>query len=148
MEREILTELEIPAPVERVWQVLTDSAAFPRWNPVVRRLRHRGPLLAGAPALLTIELLPGRPPLVIPIRIRCVDHHRELSWEGGAGPLIRGVHYFRVARLAADRTCFSHGERFSGPLVPLLWPALEPVLRRSYSAFNEALAARVAATAP
>jgi uncharacterized protein YndB with AHSA1/START domain len=36
--KEIHTEIEIDAPAEKVWRVLTDFAAYPEWNPFVRRL--------------------------------------------------------------------------------------------------------------
>jgi hypothetical protein len=29
----ICTQIEIQAPVERVWQLLTDFTAFPHWDP-------------------------------------------------------------------------------------------------------------------
>src|SRR5208337_3854746 len=34
--KEIHTEIEINAPAEKVWKVLTDFAAYPEWNPFVR----------------------------------------------------------------------------------------------------------------
>ena len=35
--KELHSEIEINAPVERVWEVLTDFASYPRWNPFIRR---------------------------------------------------------------------------------------------------------------
>jgi len=35
--KEIRTEIEIEASAERIWQTLTDFAAFPEWNPFIRR---------------------------------------------------------------------------------------------------------------
>jgi uncharacterized protein YndB with AHSA1/START domain len=31
--RELGTEVEIAAPPERIWEILTDFAAYPDWNP-------------------------------------------------------------------------------------------------------------------
>ncbi len=36
--KEIHTEVEINAPAERVWRMLTDFRAYPEWNPFVRRV--------------------------------------------------------------------------------------------------------------
>jgi hypothetical protein len=35
--KEIRTEIEIGASAERIWQTLTDFAAFPEWNPFIHR---------------------------------------------------------------------------------------------------------------
>lgn len=36
---ELRAEIEIEAPVERIWEVLTDFEEFPEWNPFIRRIR-------------------------------------------------------------------------------------------------------------
>src|SRR3989442_15928757 len=36
---ELRTDIEIDAPAERVWEVLTDFDRFPDWNPFIRRIR-------------------------------------------------------------------------------------------------------------
>ena len=38
---EITATTEVPAPAERTWAVLTDTGAYPQWNPFVRRLTGR-----------------------------------------------------------------------------------------------------------
>ncbi len=40
------TEVEIDAPVERVWEIMTDFEAFPDWNPFIKKMR--GDLEVGA----------------------------------------------------------------------------------------------------
>jgi len=34
---ELHTEIGIQAPAERLWQILTDFATFPQWNPRIKR---------------------------------------------------------------------------------------------------------------
>src|SRR6266571_1159629 len=36
--KEVSAEIEIEAPAERVWEVLTDFAKFPEWNPFIRQM--------------------------------------------------------------------------------------------------------------
>src|SRR5215210_9363232 len=35
--KELHSEIEINAPAQRVWEVLTDFASYPQWNPFIRR---------------------------------------------------------------------------------------------------------------
>ena len=49
-KKEILTTIDIETSADRVWQILTDFAAFPQWNPFIRRAT--GNLQVGA--VLTI----------------------------------------------------------------------------------------------
>ena len=39
--KQIHTEIEISAPAERVWELLTDFAAYPQWNPFIRYISGR-----------------------------------------------------------------------------------------------------------
>ena len=38
---EISNQVMINAPVDQVWNVLTDFDRFPEWNPVIRRVEGR-----------------------------------------------------------------------------------------------------------
>ena len=45
MMKELRSEIEITASARRVWEILTDFAGFPQWNPFIRRAR--GNLVVG-----------------------------------------------------------------------------------------------------
>jgi uncharacterized membrane protein len=36
--KQLHTEVEIEAPAERVWELLTDFATYPEWNPFIRSI--------------------------------------------------------------------------------------------------------------
>jgi uncharacterized protein YndB with AHSA1/START domain len=36
--KELHSQIDINASAERVWQLLTDFASYPQWNPFIRRI--------------------------------------------------------------------------------------------------------------
>ena len=139
--KELYTAIEIDAPAERVWAILTDFARFPEWNPTIRRAR--GELRPGA--RLEVHQQPpgyrGRTsrPAVVGLEPGC-----EFRWLGQVGPqaLFSGEHIFAVEPLAGGRVRFVQREEFRGLLVPILWRTLNTRTRSGFEAMNRALKAR------
>lgn len=141
---EMMTTIEIDAPVARVWQELMDLAHWPHWNFAVRHLR--GPIAEGRTTRAELSVYG----LSIPIDVEIVriEPERELAWVGPRRTLRRlasGEHFFRLEALPGDRTRLVQGERFEGPAMPLLWRGLAPELHHLYGRSNEALKARIEA---
>jgi hypothetical protein len=140
MVREIATEIEIAGSAQRIWEVLSDFAAYPFWNPfllkvdgapkVAQRIRFWFELPRGfrAPACATVLK---------------ADQGRELRWAGSVPGLLRAEHYFVIERTGRARLRFRHGEIFSGLVLPLVWPILRGRGREFYEAMNVALKDRV-----
>jgi hypothetical protein len=57
----VLVETPIPAPVDMVWDVLTDVPRYSEWKPFITSIE--GDLQLGAKLRATLEL-PGRKPMV------------------------------------------------------------------------------------
>ena len=75
----IATVVEIDAPAIAIWRVLADFAAYPEWNPFIRRLE--GEPVAGARIRVTVEP-PGRKPMAFHAIVRAAEPGRELRWLG------------------------------------------------------------------
>jgi hypothetical protein len=117
--RELRREIEIDAPPERVWAVVTDFAAYRDWNPFIRRIS--GELREGARLEVRIEP-PGARATTFKPTVRAVQPNRELRWLGrlllpGA---FDGEHSLRIEPLEEGRSRFVQSERFTGVLVPLV----------------------------
>jgi len=132
------TQVEIDARPERVWAVLVDFAAYPRWNPFVRTIE-------GQPAVgasLTVQIQPpgGRAMRFRP-KLLTFDPGREMRWIGRV--LLPGVfdgeHVLRIEPLGEGRVRFHQNEHFSGLLVPLMRRSLDGATRQGFVAMNEAL---------
>jgi hypothetical protein len=135
------TEIEIAATAERVWEVLTDFAAFPRWNPFIRHID--GVLAPRARLEVRIQPPGGRAMTFRPTVLR-VEPPQLLSWRGRTfiPGLFDGEHLFEIEPLLHDRVRFMHGEDFRGLLVPLLASSLRTTTRRGFQQMNAALKTR------
>jgi hypothetical protein len=143
MAREISHTTEIDAPTEAVWNILTDTAAYPDWNPFVRQLE--GELREGARLDVRISLQEERTMRFTPT-VLAVRPARELRWRGRfvVRGLFDGEHSFELEELAAGRTRFTQRERFSGPLVRPFGRMLDET-EIGFAQMNEALKARAEA---
>jgi hypothetical protein len=135
---ELFSMLEIDAPAERVWQILTDFARYPEWNPLIRRID--GEPLKRAELDLLIHPDGARAMRFRP-RIVTFRPPRELRWRGRLPipGLFDGEHRFVVEHLGPRRSRLIHEQRFRGLLVPFLRRRLEAPVKRGFEAMNSAL---------
>ena len=135
------SERFIDAPPERVWQVLTDFAAYPQWNPLL--VEARGEARAGARVKVRAALKPGAGPrLRFSATVVRADAGAALVWKGGVPGVLFGEHFFHL-RPEGQGTRFEQGEVFTGLLSLLLGAGVRRRMERAYAAMNEALARRV-----
>lgn len=139
--RELRREIEIDAPPDRVWAVITDFAAYPEWNPFIRRIS--GELRVGARLEVRIEP-PGARATTFKPTVRAVEANRELRWLGRllVPGIFDGEHSLRVEPLEDGRSRFVQSERFSGVLVGLVKRTLAKT-DAGFGQMNAALKARV-----
>jgi hypothetical protein len=139
--RTIRSAIEIRAPLDSVWGVLTDFSAYPEWNPHLRRVR--GPPAVGA--RLTIR---SQPPNARPVVLRPVvttwSPPNELRWRSTfvSRFLFSGEHGFKLEALPNERVRFHQDETVSGLLVPLYARLRLPKTREGLAQVNEALRER------
>jgi hypothetical protein len=141
VSRLLHTEIAIAATPEAVWAILADFAAYPDWNPFVRRIS--GKLEAGA--TLEVDLAPpgGRAMTMRPT-LREVQPGRILRWLGHLGMpgLFDGEHSFQVEPSGEGQVRFVQSEHFSGVLVPLVMRFIGAATEQGFVAMNQALKER------
>jgi hypothetical protein len=141
MSSQLHTNIPIQATPQRVWEILTDFAAYPAWNPFVPRIS--GPVAPGS--RLDVQLQPrgGRGMRMRPTVLAAAPS-RELRWLGhlAVPGLFDGEHGFRIEPLGTDCVRFIQEERFSGLLAPLVLRLVERSTRQGFEAMNLALKAR------
>lgn len=80
--KKLHSEIEIDAPAERVWRLLTDFASYPEWNPFIRSIS--GQPTPGERLEVRIEPPGGRGMTFRPTVLTAEDNedNRELRWLG------------------------------------------------------------------
>lgn len=137
------SEIVIDAPPARVWQVLTDTAAYPEWNPVIVRLE--GPLQPGQ--TIEFENRGSKQTMTFRPTVLKAEANRELRWLGNLWlPRLFDVeHYFVLTPTADGKTHLTHGEHFKGILIPLTRRWLNSEIKDGFNRINAALKARAEA---
>ena len=139
--RTIRSAIEIRAPLDVVWRVLTDFDAYPAWNPHVRRVIGK-PRVGGR---LAIHTRPpgGRTVVMRPIILEWTPP-RELRWRATfvSPRMFSGEHGFSLEELGPSRVRFSQDETFSGLMVPLYAQLRLASTRLGFAQMNEALRTR------
>jgi hypothetical protein len=141
------TEIEITAPADIVWRVLSELAAYPDWNPFL--VRVDGELATGARLEVTFAPPGGKPMTMRPTVLR-VEPGRGFAWLGrlaGVPKLFDGEHSFAIEPIDGGRVRFVHSEEFGGILVPFLRKMLDTSTRAGFEALNAALKDRAEAIA-
>lgn len=139
----LVTEVLIDAPPERIWQILTDTSAYSEWNPVLVSLE--GQLQVGR--TIEVENRGSSGSMTFTPTVLAVHPSRELRWLGHLWRpgLFDGEHFFVLTPQPGDRTLMTHGETFSGLLVPLVKRWLHTGVKQDFLRINEALKNRAEA---
>jgi hypothetical protein len=139
--KELHSEIDIQASDERVWQLLTDFASFPQWNPFI--LRASGEPKTGTRLEATIQPSSARGMTFRPTVLKA-EPKRELRWLGHLliPGLFDGEHSLTIQPLEANRVRFVQHEIFRGILVPLFAHSLDTDTRRGFEEMNQALKMR------
>ena len=116
-------EIEIAAPPEVVWGVLTDVERWPRWNPDVKSAALAGPLAEGT----HFRWKSG--PATISSMLRVVDAPRLVAWTGSTLG-IRAVHVHRLEE-KDGATLVVTEESWDGLLVRVLGRSFTRTLQKA-----------------
>jgi len=138
--RRLEEAIEIDAPPETVWAVLTDFAAYPQWNPFILSIE-------GLPAVGERLVVNMKPPggfaMTFKPTVLEADAPRSFRWLGklGVSGVFDGEHRFEVQPIGEGRSRFVQSEVFKGILVPVLGMMFSKTAE-GFRTMNEALKQR------
>ncbi|MFA0961163.1 SRPBCC family protein [Roseivirga sp. BDSF3-8] len=133
MAKVISTSIRIHASAETVWQVVTDTARYPEWNPFITRLE--GELKVGNRIKVKIQKMTFKPVILV------CDSARELRWLGSLGikGIFDGEHAFLITDQGDGSVVFEQREKFTGLLTSLFSGMLEKDTLPGFRQMNEKL---------
>lgn len=144
-EAEVRAEIEIAAPAERIFDVLTDLESYGEWNPFTPRVEST--LRLGDPVHLHVHL---RSEKKLSHRVEYVTAHerpRRLCWGAdiGARFLLRAERCQTLTPLDAHRTRYLCTDRITGWLTPVALRFFGSVMQRGFEDCARALKKRAEA---
>lgn len=132
------TEIEIHAPLARVWELVTDLAAYPQWNPLFRR--GEGMVATGGRLQLVAESA-GIGPVALQPEVLVCRPQAEFRWRHHSRlPGVFGwEHRFLLQSTEAGAVRLIQEAWFHGVLAPLLLLGLGKPLRAGCEQLNAVL---------
>lgn len=141
MPKSITAEIEINAPVERVWDILVDLDRYPEWNPFTVRVDST--LEVGSPVDLYVRMKPNKEILQQEI-VTAVEPNKKLSWglTMGAKFILFTDRYQVLEPLGPNRTRYFTSDDFSGLLTPIVMMLYRSHIKAGFDGIARALKAR------
>lgn len=137
----IRAEIDIDAPVKRVWEILTDLSRYHEWNPFTPKVEST--LRVGDPVRLTVQMRPNRR-LVQVETVTTVETDRRLCWAMKilAPPLLAAERCQTLTALDGGRTRYVTADNFRGVLFPLVNRLYGADIQRGFTDVAESLKIR------
>ena len=120
--KEIRTEVNINAPIDDVWKVLTDFNGWQSWNPTVVKVEGNGKV--GEKLVVTMQN--GDKEMQYFPTVVEADQPRKFRWRAKmlAGFIFTNDRIFELEQVG-DNTKLTHIEAFSGLMVNFSWAKMQ-----------------------
>jgi uncharacterized protein YndB with AHSA1/START domain len=114
--RQTTIALDIAAPAEKIWSLLTDADRFTSWNTTVLELSGR--IAPGERILLRSSLAPER---TFKLQVKEYEPPTRLSWGDAMGTRV-----YSLPSNSQGGTRFTMSEKVGGPFFPLFARMIPP----------------------
>ena len=149
--------VEIDAPIELVWSVITDFHLYPLWNPLIRSFQLDTTAKLGEIATFTVSWGPYmKDGLNVPVsnlKVSLTQHEKITVWQPNSclsyaddlGVWHRAERTQYISALPNGHTRYYTYERWAGLITPLIRLAYAEKTRAAFNAANMALKMRAEA---
>ncbi|MEQ8809484.1 MAG: SRPBCC domain-containing protein [Imperialibacter sp.] len=112
--RTTCVSINIQAPNEVVWALLTNAADFPRWNSTI--VSMHGEIKKGGKVKLKSTLDSKR---TFKLKVTAFEPERKMIWSDGMAPFFKGKRSYLLSSVSDGSTNFTMEETMSGLMFPL-----------------------------
>lgn len=139
--QELYAEIQINAPVERVWGMLMDFKRYPEWNPFIQSISGSGEVGSKLKVVLKLE---GRKATTFKPRVLANQPHEEFRWLGKLllPGIFDGEHILLLRDEGEGRVKFVQQEYFRGIFASSILRRIGEATQRGFEAMNRALKER------
>jgi hypothetical protein len=143
MQHKLHTDIDIEAPPDVGWDILTDLGSYSEWNPFVTSAE--GTAAVGEKLTNRLQPLGGKAMTFRP-QVTVAETGRVFEWLGRLGfpGVFDGRHRFELETTSTG-THFTQSEVFNGVLVRSMRKSLDSQTAKGFEAMNSALKARAEA---
>jgi hypothetical protein len=106
--------INVRAPTNKIWRLLTNAADFPRWNSTVTSVE--GTIALGETLALRVPLAPTR---TFKPKVAALEPGKTMVWKEG-NPMFKGVRTFTLAAREDGSTDFAMSEVYTGLMLPMI----------------------------
>ena len=143
--RELRAEIQISAPIQQVWRVLTDFDHWKDWNPMVNQAS--GTASVPSKLKLTMRGLDSKDVMKYEPIVLEVDPPKYLRWRATmmSGFMFTNDRVFELKEKNGGTEVINR-EEFSGLMVPLFWKKMNqfvvPMLEKMNNALKDKMEAK------
>lgn len=114
--RQTVVTIDIAAPAEKIWALLTDAASFKSWNSTIVELT--GTIAPGERIQLRSTLAPER---TFKLKVKQFEPPTRLAWGD-----VMGTRTYTLTASGGGKTRFQMSEIIGGPIFPLFAKMIPP----------------------
>ena len=137
-DQSVSAEIQIDAPIEKIWEILVDIERYQDWNPFTYRVESS--LTVGEHVKLHVNLGPKQKVVQKQIIKRC-DAPLALDWGMVMGhpSLLQTLRTQRLTKVDDNTTVYETRDHFRGLLTPLILSLYRGPIRRGFESICTSL---------
>ena len=128
----------IEAPIEKVWQVLSNFEQYQQWNPFTPKVELSK--VIGAPVYLHVKMRPTSSKILVQKEtLQYWKEGEQINWGIEDSWYIQTVRVQKLKKLEDNRTEYFTSDTFYGPLKSLVLLLFSSKIQRGFDAVAKAL---------